>query len=88
MARMGGGAGELLKSFKLFASGKGEIGPNQLLSVVQELGININRREAFALFGRFDINKDGGIVYYEFVDSLLAKGESSAQTRDATYYDK
>jgi Ca2+-binding EF-hand superfamily protein len=85
MARMGGGAGELLKSFKLFSSGKGEIGPNQLLSVVQDLGIDINKREAYALFGRFDINKDGGIVYYEFIDSLLQKGETQ---HDMSYYDK
>jgi Ca2+-binding EF-hand superfamily protein len=85
MSRMGGGAGELMKSFKLFSSGKGEIGPNQLLNVVQDLGIDINKREAFGLFGRFDINKDGGIVYYEFIDSLLQKGEAH---HDAHYYDK
>ena len=84
-SRLAGGAGELLKSFKLFSSGKGEIGPNQLLKVMQERGINVNKREAFALFGRFDINKDGGIVYYEFIDSLMAKGES--QRKDG-YYDK
>lgn len=35
MSRMAGGAGELLKCFKLFSSGKGEIGPTQLMSVVQ-----------------------------------------------------
>ncbi len=34
-SRMAGGAGELLKSFKLFSSGKGEIGPHQLMNVVQ-----------------------------------------------------
>ena len=76
---------KLLKSFKLFSSGKGEIGPNQLLKVMQELGINVNKREAYALFGRFDINKDGGIVYYEFIDSLMAKGEAK---RSEGYYDK
>ena len=32
---MAGGAGELLKSFKLFSSGKGEIGATQLMSVIQ-----------------------------------------------------
>jgi hypothetical protein len=32
-ARMAGGAGELLKSFKLFSSGQGEIGPNQMMQV-------------------------------------------------------
>ena len=84
-SRLAGGAGELLKSFKLFSSGKGEIGPNQLLKVMQELGINVNKREAYALFGRFDINKDGGIVYYEFIDSLMAKGEAK---RSEGYYDK
>ena len=83
-SRLAGGAGELLKSFKLFSSGKGEIGPNQLLKVMQELGINVNKREAYALFGRFDINKDGGIVYYEFIDSLMAKGEAK---RSEGYYD-
>jgi len=85
-ARMAGGAGELLKSFKLFSSGQGEIGPNQMMQVVQDLGVDINRREAYALFGRFDINKDGGIVYYEFVDALLQKDEGIV--RDSTYYDK
>lgn len=86
MGRMSGGAGELLKSFKLFSSGKGEIGPNQLQAVVQDLGIDMSKREAFALFGRFDINKDGGIVYYEFIDSLLKAGGENA--RDESYYDK
>uniref|UniRef100_A0A6U4UY24 EF-hand domain-containing protein n=1 Tax=Hemiselmis andersenii TaxID=464988 RepID=A0A6U4UY24_HEMAN len=85
-ARMAGGAGELLKSFKLFSSGQGEIGPTQMMSVIQDLGVDINRREAYALFGRFDINKDGGIVYYEFVDALLQKDEGIQ--RDATYYDR
>mmetsp|Transcript_29479 Transcript_29479/g.74061 ORF Transcript_29479/g.74061 Transcript_29479/m.74061 type:complete len:320 (+) Transcript_29479:195-1154(+) len=85
-ARMAGGAGELLKSFKLFSSGQGEIGPSQMMSVINDLGVDINRREAYALFGRFDINKDGGIVYYEFVDALLQKDEGI--TRDATYYDR
>lgn len=58
----------------------------RMLQVVQDLGVDINRREAYALFGRFDINKDGGIVYYEFVDALLQKDEGIV--RDATYYDK
>eukprot|EP00288_Rhodomonas_lens_P013555 CAMPEP_0177696644 /NCGR_PEP_ID=MMETSP0484_2-20121128/4089_1 /TAXON_ID=354590 /ORGANISM="Rhodomonas lens, Strain RHODO" /LENGTH=244 /DNA_ID=CAMNT_0019207627 /DNA_START=164 /DNA_END=898 /DNA_ORIENTATION=+ len=86
MSRMAGGAGELLKCFKLFSSGKGEIGPTQLMSVVQDLGVDISRREAYALFGRFDINKDGGIVYYEFVDALLQKGEN--ENRDMSYYER
>jgi len=88
LQRMAGGAGQLLKSFKLFSSGKGEIGPNQLISVCQDLGVEISRREAIALFGRFDINKDGGIVYYEFVDALLQKDISSSFKRDSSYYDK
>ena len=57
----------------------------RVLQVVQDLGVDINRREAYALFGRFDINKDGGIVYYEFIDSLMAKGEAK---RSEGYYDK
>mmetsp|Transcript_18479 Transcript_18479/g.60659 ORF Transcript_18479/g.60659 Transcript_18479/m.60659 type:complete len:240 (-) Transcript_18479:40-759(-) len=88
LQRMAGGAGQLLKSFKLFSSGKGEIGPNQLMSVCQDLGVDISRREATALFGRFDINKDGGIVYYEFVDALLQKDVSPGIKRNASYYDK
>jgi Ca2+-binding EF-hand superfamily protein len=83
---MNGGAGQTLKSFKLFSSGKGDIGPTQLMRVVHDLGIDISRREAFALFGRFDINKDGSIVYYEFVDTLLQK--EAAASRDMSYYDK
>ena len=51
---------------------------------MQDLGVEISRREAYALFGRFDINKDGGIVYYEFVDALLQKDQNAG--RDASYY--
>jgi len=86
VSRMNGGAGQTLKSFKLFSSGKGDIGPTQLMRVAHDLGIDISRREAFALFGRFDINKDGSIVYYEFVDTLLQK--EAAASRDMSYYDK
>mmetsp|Transcript_45439 Transcript_45439/g.108449 ORF Transcript_45439/g.108449 Transcript_45439/m.108449 type:complete len:312 (-) Transcript_45439:47-982(-) len=85
VSRMKGGAGQTLKSFKQFSNGKGDIGPSQLARVVQDLGIDISRREAFALFGRFDINKDGSIVYYEFVDALLQKDVAS---RDMSYYEK
>mmetsp|Transcript_18480 Transcript_18480/g.60662 ORF Transcript_18480/g.60662 Transcript_18480/m.60662 type:complete len:260 (-) Transcript_18480:27-806(-) len=46
LQRMAGGAGQLLKSFKLFSSGKGEIGPNQLMSVCQVKDITMLLEES------------------------------------------
>ena len=48
---------------------------------------NINLPESLhiPLWDVLDINKDGGIVYYEFIDSLMAKGEAK---RSEGYYDK
>jgi hypothetical protein len=38
----------------------------------QDLGVAINRREAYALFGRFDINKDGALMCEECTNLYYA----------------
>ncbi len=57
--------------------------------------MDISPREARALFGRFDLNKDGAIVFYEFIDALLASppaggggGGSPFGHRDASLYEQ
>ena len=58
---MAGGAGELLKSFKLFSSGQGEIGPNQMMSVIQDLGVDINRYAQTLLFAHAHNHRKGDL---------------------------
>jgi hypothetical protein len=59
----------------------------------QDLGVDISPREARALFGRFDLNKDGAIVFYEFIDALLAPppsggGSTAPGHRDTSLYEQ
>jgi hypothetical protein len=96
--RVAGGPNILRRSFKYFnKSGTGEINHEEFFLVCASMGIQLSRQEAAALFGRFDVNKDGGIVYYEFIDSTLPNCTLRAHftelmndgaTRDAKYYEK
>jgi len=81
--RVSGGGGLLRRMYATFdKNGTGEVNPQQFREVCLELGARLSDTEAMALFGRYDINADGCMSYYEFLDAFLKEQTE----RDMKYY--
>lgn len=85
-SKVAGGVGLLRRMYSMFdRGGRGEVNATEFHAVCVELGAKITPTEATALFGRYDINGDGAMNYYEFLDAFLNEGPKSS-TEDRTKY--
>lgn len=87
--RVAGGVGLLRRMYSMFdRGGRGEVNATEFHAVCVELGAKITPIEATALFGRYDINGDGAMNYYEFLDAFLNEGpKNSGEDRSRLYGD-
>jgi len=84
ISRVSGGGGLLRRMYATFdKNGTGEVNPREFREVCLELGARLTDTEAMALFGRYDINGDGSMSYYEFLDAFL---KEQSVGRDMKYY--
>jgi len=78
--RTSGGPMALRKAFKYFDSdGSGDIDPDEFYAAMHAFGLEFTEDQVMALFGYYDIDRDGGLSYYEFIDKVLGDG---FQTQD------
>mmetsp|Transcript_49591 Transcript_49591/g.116934 ORF Transcript_49591/g.116934 Transcript_49591/m.116934 type:complete len:482 (+) Transcript_49591:214-1659(+) len=88
-SKVSGGTGLRRRMFTMFdKNGTGEVDQSEFRGVCYDLGVKLTQTEAVALFGKCDVNGDGGMNFYEFLDAFVgtATGDSNAQ-RDEKYYD-
>mmetsp|Transcript_23212 Transcript_23212/g.53899 ORF Transcript_23212/g.53899 Transcript_23212/m.53899 type:complete len:362 (+) Transcript_23212:231-1316(+) len=86
-SRVSGGVGLLRRMYTMFdRNGRGEVNPTEFHAVCTELGVKITPNEATSLFGRYDINGDGAMNYYEFLDAFLNEGPSKSGEDRTKYY--
>lgn len=76
------GKHEALHMFKVFdKEGTGNISPETFHEIAKSLGIHLTATEAAALFGRYDMNSDEEISFYEFLDHFVGE-----QGKNSSYY--
>lgn len=70
--RTAGGGMVLRKAFKYFdADASGDIDPDEFYSAMHAFGLEFTEDQVLALFGFYDVDRDGGLSYYEFIDKVL-----------------
>jgi len=73
--RTSGGPMALRKAFKYFDSdASGDIDPDEFYAAMHAFGLEFTEDQVMALFGYYDIDRDGGLSYYEFIDKVLGDG--------------
>lgn len=73
--RTTGGPMALRKSFKFFdTDGSGDIDPDEFYAAMHAFGLEFTEDQVLALFGYYDVDADGALSYYEFIDKLLESG--------------
>jgi len=73
--RTSGGPMALRKAFKYFDSdASGDIDPDEFYAAMHAFGLEFTEDQVMALFGFYDIDRDGGLSYYEFIDKVLGDG--------------
>ena len=73
--RTTGGPMALRKAFKYFDSdGSGDIDPDEFYAAMRSFGLEFTEDQVLALFGYYDVDCDGALSYYEFVDKVLESG--------------
>lgn len=81
--RTSGGPMALRKAFKYFDSdASGDIDPDEFYAAMHAFGLEFTEDQVMALFGYYDVDRDGGLSYYEFIDKVLGDGfggDSNAQ---------
>jgi len=84
--RTSGGPMALRKAFKYFDSdGSGDIDPDEFYAAMHAFGLEFTEDQVMALFGYYDIDRDGGLSYYEFIEKVLGDG---FQTQDGKPQEK
>ena len=69
--RTSGGPMALRKAFKYFDSdASGDIDPDEFYAAMHAFGLEFTEDQVMALFGYYDIDRDGGLSYYEFIDKV------------------
>jgi len=73
--RTAGGPMALRKAFKFFdTDGSGDIDPDEFYAAMHAFGLEFTEDQVLALFGFYDIDRDGALSYYEFIDKVLESG--------------
>jgi Ca2+-binding EF-hand superfamily protein len=73
--RTTGGPMALRKAFKFFdTDASGDIDPDEFFSAMHAFGLEFTEDQVLALFGYYDVDRDGGLSYYEFIDKVLESG--------------
>lgn len=70
--RTAGGPMVLRKAFKYFdQDASGDIDPDEFYAAMHAFGLEFTEDQVLALFGDYDVDRDGGLSYYEFIDKVL-----------------
>lgn len=73
--RTAGGPMALRKAFKFFdTDGSGDIDPDEFYAAMHAFGLEFTEDQVLALFGYYDVDRDGALSYYEFIDKVLESG--------------
>merc|ERR1712057_131214 len=73
--RTTGGPMALRKSFKFFdTDGSGDIDPDEFYAAMHAFGLEFTEDQVLALFGYYDVDRDGALSYYEFIEKVLESG--------------
>merc|ERR1719240_969927 len=73
--RTSGGPMVLRKAFKYFdADASGDIDPDEFYAAMHAFGLEFTEDQVLALFGYYDVDRDGALSYYEFIDKVLESG--------------
>merc|ERR1711907_106807 len=73
--RTSGGPMVLRKAFKYFdADASGDIDPDEFYAAMHAFGLEFTEDQVLALFGYYDVDRDGALSYYEFIDKVLDSG--------------
>lgn len=76
----------LRKAFKYFDSdASGDIDPDEFYAAMHAFGLEFTEDQVMALFGYYDIDRDGGLSYYEFIDKVLGDGFQGAEQKEPEY---
>ena len=61
----------LRKAFKYFdADASGDIDPDEFFAAMCSFGLEFTEDQVLALFGYYDVDRDGGLSYYEFIEKV------------------
>lgn len=70
--RTTGGSMALRKAFKFFdTDASGDIDPDEFFAAMHAFGLEFTEDQVLALFGYYDIDRDGSLSYYEFIEKVL-----------------
>lgn len=84
--RTSGGPMALRKAFKYFDSdASGDIDPDEFYAAMHAFGLEFTEDQVMALFGYYDIDRDGGLSYYEFIDKVLGDGFGNKDGQEPEY---
>merc|ERR1711988_877068 len=73
--RTAGGPMALRKAFKYFdTDASGDIDPDEFYAAMHAFGLEFTEDQVLALFGYYDVDRDGAPSYYEFIDKVLESG--------------
>jgi len=73
--RTTGGPMALRKAFKFFdTDASGDIDPDEFFAAMHAFGLEFTEDQVLALFGYYDIDRDGSLSYYEFIEKVLESG--------------
>jgi len=73
--RTSGGPMALRKAFKYFdTDASGDIDPDEFFAAMHAFGLEFTEDQVLALFGYYDVDRDGGLSYYEFIDKVMDSG--------------
>jgi len=73
--RTTGGPMALRKAFKFFdTDASGDIDPDEFYAAMHAFGLEFTEDQVLALFGFYDVDRDGALSYYEFIDKVLESG--------------
>merc|ERR1712216_272939 len=84
--RTSGGPMALRKAFKYFdADASGDIDPDEFFAAMHAFGLEFTEDQVMALFGHYNIDRDGALSYYEFIDKVLGSGFSGGGKEEPQY---
>lgn len=73
--RTTGGPMALRKAFKFFdTDASGDIDPDEFYAAMHAFGLEFTEDQVLALFGYYDVDRDGSLSYYEFIEKVLESG--------------
>merc|ERR1711934_1259200 len=81
--RTTGGPMALRKAFKFFdTDASGDIDPDEFFAAMHAFGLEFTEDQVLALYGYYDIDRDGGLSYYEFIDKVMDSGFGNESKKD------